>query len=326
MQHKKFVAYLHHKVCVALMHQKYFVAILHRLYRVSFLQQNKLVADLHHKRKIRKLKAKEVFTMKRLAAIIFLMLLLTSCDNQKGIKQDETVQFIIPTQITDVFDETTSVDVKYANTTAFSFSVGIDTTEETTQNIETTSDTTTSVTAEYVTPDQTTQRKPETVSPAVITKTQTITTAETLSPMTTFTETSPVAETHPPKETQPPSKPKVEETTGPVKTTTVPTPKSPYDMPFDIEAIKNELIVLGESMGMTHRTSYKDGTIITPDNSSWEMPLTASASFCGNALKRSLYDYVSSYAEYELYGGEPITDFTILVESIDGGYLIYFLH
>ena len=97
-------------------------------------------------------------------------------------------------------------------------------------------------------------------------------------------------------------------------------------MPFDIEKIKNELIILGESMGMKHKTAYKDGTTITPDNSSWEMPITVSASFCGNTLKRSLYDYVSSYAEHELYGGEPITDFTIYVESIDGGYLIYFLH
>lgn len=253
------------------------------------------------------------------------MLLLTSCDNQKGIKQDETVQFIIPTQTTDIFDETTGVDITDANTTAFSFSVGIDTTEETTQYVETTSNTTTSITAEYVTPDQTTQRKSEAVSPAVTTKAQNTTKFETIAPITISIETSPLAETQPPKETQIPSKPKSEETTGPVETT-VPVPKSPYDMPFDIEGIKNELIILGESMGMKHKTVYKDGTTVTPDNSSWEMPITAYASFCGNTLKRSLYDYVSSYAEYELYGGDPITDFTIYVESIDGVYLIYFLH
>lgn len=97
-------------------------------------------------------------------------------------------------------------------------------------------------------------------------------------------------------------------------------------MPLDIEAIKNELIVLGESMGMKHKTVYKDGTSVTPDKSSWEMPITASPSFCGIALKRSLYDYVSSYVEYKLYVGEPITDFTIYAKSVDGGYLIYFLH
>lgn len=263
--------------------------------------------------------------MKKLTVIIFLMLLLTSCDNQKGIKQDETVQFIIPTQITDVFDETTSVDIKYANTTAFSFSVGIETNEEVTQNIEITSDTTTPVTTECVTPDQTIPREPETDLPAVTTKDQTTTRPEALAPIVTSKKITTVAEKQPHNEPQIPATPKTEETTGSAETT-VTVPKSPYDIPFDIEKIKNELIILGESMGMKHRTVYKDGTTVTPDNSSWEMPITASASFCGNALKRSLYDYVSSYAEYELYGGEPITDFTIFVESINGGYLIYFLH
>ncbi len=263
--------------------------------------------------------------MKKLTVIIFLVLSLTSCNNQKEIKHDETVQFIIPTETTDIFDETTGVDIKDANTTSFSFSVGIDTTEETMQNIETTSDTATSVTGEYVTPDQTTQRKSETVSPAVTPKTQTITTAETLAQIVTSEKNTTVTEKQPAKETQISFTPKAEETTGPAETT-VTVLKSPYDMPFDIEKIKNELIILGESMGMKHKTAYKDGSTITPDNSSWEMPITASASFCGNALKKSLYDYVSSYAEYELYGGEPITDFTIYVESIDGGYLIYFLH
>lgn len=263
--------------------------------------------------------------MKRLTVIIFLILLLTSCNNQKEIKHDETVQFIIPTQTTDIFDETTGVDITDAITTAFSFSVGIETNEETTLNIETTSDTTTLVTAEYVTPDQTTQRKSEIVSSAVTTKAQTTTRAETLASLVTSEKIITAAEKQPAKETQISFTPKAEETTGPAETT-VPVPKSPYNMPFDIEGIKNELIILGESMGMKHKTAYKDGDTITPDNSSWEMPITASASFCGNALKRSLYDYVSSYAEYKLYGGEPITDFTIYVESIDGGYLIYFLH
>ena len=263
--------------------------------------------------------------MKKLTVIIFLILLLTSCNNQKEIKHDETVQFIIPTETTDIFDETTGIDITDANTTDFSFSVGIDTTEEITQNIETTSDTTTSVITEYLTPVQTTQRKSETVPSSVTTKAQTTTRAETLAPIVTSKKITTVAEKQPHNEPQIPSTPKAEETTGPAETT-VTVPKSPYDIPFDIEKIKNELIILGESMGMKHKTAYKDGTTITPDNSSWEMPLTASASFCGNALKRSLYDYVSSYAEYELYGGEPITDFTIFVESINGGYLIYFLH
>ncbi len=263
--------------------------------------------------------------MKRLTVIIFLILLLTSCNNQKEIKHNETVQFIIPTETTDIFDDTTGVDITDANTTAFSFSVGIETNEETTLNIEATSATTTSVTTDYVATEQTTQRKPETVSPAVTTKAQTTTIAEALASIVTSEKITIVAEKQPAKETQISFTPKAEETTGSAETT-VPVPKSPYDMPFDIEKIKNELIILGESMGMKHKTAYKDGTTITPDNSSWEMPITVSASFCGNTLKRSLYDYISSYAEHELYGGEPITDFTIYVESIDGGYLIYFLH
>ena len=263
--------------------------------------------------------------MKKLTVIFSLMFLLSSCNNQKEIANIGTVQYLNSTQTTDVFVETTGVDMIDINTTAFSFSEGIETNEQITQIIETTSDTTTSVATEYVTSDQTTQRKSETVSPAVTIKTQVITTYESLSSMTTSIENTTVSKTHPQKETTPPSQLKAEETTGPADTT-VSIPKSPYDMPIDIEAIKNELIILGENMGMKHKTVYKDGTTVTPDNSSWEMPITVSASFFGDALKIGLYDYVSSYAEYELYGGEPITDFTIYVESIEGGYLIYFLH
>lgn len=145
---------------------------------------------------------------------------------------------------------------------------------------------------------------------------------ETLSPETT-------RKTEPPETTKP-----EETTTAETETTTkvtepesIPEPtKTPYDAPFDIEHIKAELVALGESMGMTHRTVYKDGEVINPDNSSWELPITANSSFCGEMLKRSLYDYVSSYAEYHLYGGEPITHFTIYVLPLSDGYEIYFLH
>ena len=135
----------------------------------------------------------------------------------------------------------------------------------------------------------------------------------------------PSVTTQRPKETAPP------ETTKPVETTTVvetepPTPKSAYDMPFDIEQIRSDLISYGQSLGFRHRTSYKDGTVVTPDNSSWEIPIVASSSFNGETLKRSLYDYISSYVGYEIYGGEPVTDFTIYIRSISGGYEIYFLH
>ena len=150
--------------------------------------------------------------------------------------------------------------------------------------------------------------------------------------------TTKTVETTVPKETAPPSvttqRPKKTappETTKPAETTTAvetepPTPKSAYDMPFDIEQIRSDLISYGQSLGFRHRTSYKDGTVVTSDNSSWEMPIVASYSFSGEALKRSLYDYVSSYVGYEIYGGEPVTDFTIYIRSIANGYEIYFLH
>ena len=148
--------------------------------------------------------------------------------------------------------------------------------------------------------------------------------------------TSPPVTTQRPKEITPPETTKPAETASPetikpVETTTAvetepPTPKSAYDMPFDIERIRSDLISYGQSLGFRHRTSYKDGTVVTPDNSSWEIPIVASSSFNGEALKRSLYDYVSSYVGYEIYGGEPITDFTIYIRPISGGYEIYFLH
>jgi len=143
--------------------------------------------------------------------------------------------------------------------------------------------------------------------------------------------TAPKETVPPPVTTQPPKETASPETTKPAETTTVietepPAPKSAYDMSFDIEQIRSELISYGQSLGFRHRTSYKDGTIVTPDNSSWEMPIVAYSSFSGETLKRSLYDYVSSYVGYEIYGGEPVTDFTIYIRSIANGYEIYFLH
>lgn len=145
---------------------------------------------------------------------------------------------------------------------------------------------------------------------------------ETTVPKETY---PPPVTTQRPKETVPPETTKLAETTAAIDTEP-PTPKSAYDMPFDIEKIRSELISYVQSLGFRHRTNYKDGTVVTPDNSSWEIPIIASSSFSGETLKRSLYDYVSSYVGYEIYGGEPITDFTIYIRPISGGYEIYFLH
>lgn len=122
-----------------------------------------------------------------------------------------------------------------------------------------------------------------------------------------------------PATTEPPAK--TETPTEPVK------PKTAYDYAFDIEAIRSDLIAVGESMGLTHITS-DDGTEITPSNSSWATPVTASRSFQGENLKRKLTEYVQSMPSIlSAYGGAAIEYFTIYVEPLDGGsYRIYFLY
>lgn len=71
-----------------------------------------------------------------------------------------------------------------------------------------------------------------------------------------------------------------------------------------------------------------DGTEITPSNSSWATPVTASKSFQGENLKRKLTDYVQSMPSIlSAYGGATIEYFTIYIEPLDGGsYRIYFLY
>lgn len=176
---------------------------------------------------------------------------------------------------------------------------------------------------------ETTSKEPTTEMAEETTAHPETTTVTTKHEETTSPETT--RETEPPHTTKPEDTKQQEKPTETTTDTTVSEPtlepvKTPYDAPFDIEQIKAELIALGESMGITHRTAYKDGTVITPDNSSWELPITANSSFCGEMLKRSLRDYVLSYAEYHLYGGEPITHFTIYVLPLSDGYEIYFLH
>ena len=122
-----------------------------------------------------------------------------------------------------------------------------------------------------------------------------------------------------PETPEPPTK--AETPTEPVK------PKTAYDYAFDIEAIRSDLIAVGESMGLIHITS-DDGTEITPSNSSWATPVTASRSFQGENLKRKLMDYVQSMPSIlSAYGGATIEYFTIYIEPLDGGsYRIYFLY
>ena len=135
-------------------------------------------------------------------------------------------------------------------------------------------------------------------------------------------ENKPQEKTDAPKAPATPEPPtKTETPTEPVK------PKTAYDYAFDIEAIRSDLIAIGESMGLTHITS-DDGTEITPSNSSWATPVTASKSFQGENLKRKLTDYVQSMPSIlSAYGGATIEYFTIYIEPLDGGsYRIYFLY
>ena len=135
-------------------------------------------------------------------------------------------------------------------------------------------------------------------------------------------ENKPQEKTDAPKAPETPEPPtKTETPTEPVK------PKTAYDYAFDIEAIRSDLIAIGESMGLTHITS-DDGTEITPSNSSWATPVTASRSFQGENLKRKLTDYVQSMPSIlSAYGGATIEYFTIYIEPLDGGsYRIYFLY
>lgn len=104
-------------------------------------------------------------------------------------------------------------------------------------------------------------------------------------------------------------------------------PKSIYDYAFDADAIRSELIAIGQSMGLTHITE-DDGIPCTPDTCSWAAPVTASESFQGDNLKRALQNYVTSMpSTIASYGGTQITSFTIYVQDNGGGsYTFYFLY
>lgn len=127
----------------------------------------------------------------------------------------------------------------------------------------------------------------------------------------------------PETETPPPAPPVQTETTESAPPQeTPPQPKSIYDYEFDIDAIRAELIALGEGMGLTHSGD------LTPDTASWSTPVTASADFQGANLERRLKDYVRSMPGLiTAYGGNQIEYFTIYAEPLGGGsYRFYFLY
>lgn len=101
-----------------------------------------------------------------------------------------------------------------------------------------------------------------------------------------------------------------------------PEEKDPYAYPFDIEAIRQDLIEYGESLGMKHRTHYSDGTEVTPDNGSWELPLYIKKGFPSNIMQRRLHEQLDSY--HNIYKAEA---FTIYIESCGNSeYQIYSIY
>lgn len=80
-------------------------------------------------------------------------------------------------------------------------------------------------------------------------------------------------------------------------------------------------------MGWAHRVQYQDGTLITPDNSSWGTVVVGNQNIQGERLKTQLYDLVTLYTdEYmESCGGNPITSFTIYIEPMENGAYVFYL-
>lgn len=138
-------------------------------------------------------------------------------------------------------------------------------------------------------------------------------------PLTKEPEPPAPVQTETPKPAEPePTPTKEPEPTPPP----APEPKSIYDYEFDVEAIRQELITVGTGMGLTHTGD------MTPDAASWSNPVTASQSFQGSGLERSLKDYVRSMPDIiTMYGGTTIEYFTIYAEPLGGGsYRFYFLY
>ena len=96
-----------------------------------------------------------------------------------------------------------------------------------------------------------------------------------------------------------------------------------YRYPFDMDAIRKDLIVYGESLGMTHRETNPDGTIRTPANCQWWTPERLSASNTNPAKNRQrLYERIQLDKE-----DNDLKNFTIYIEAAaSGGYNIYVLY
>lgn len=107
------------------------------------------------------------------------------------------------------------------------------------------------------------------------------------------------------------------------KQTTAPA-KSIYEYPYDIEAIRADLIAYGESLGYIHDTTKPDGTPITPDNSSWAPPQYGGAGMQSTILEKNLKERIESYPK-KMCEGDPSIGFTIYIETDGIEYNFYVL-
>ena len=146
------------------------------------------------------------------------------------------------------------------------------------------------------------------------------------------TEAPAVKPTEPATEapTQAPAvKPTEPATEAPTETPTeAPTEKSIWDYPFDVEAIRAQLIEWGEDIGLTHVTEYEGWGPATPENSSYDLPTYISKTACGEQAKKKLKEWVE-YTPVSIYtyGGPKIKYFTIWMEEYEDGFIqIYFLY
>lgn len=238
--------------------------------------------------------------MKSKITVIFAMLLLfalTGCNNTP-----QTEKMPEPFSFSESSEQTSEQDTLPANTEKQE----VETTPEPTQSTEPAE---TQSTAEVRDTESSKPKEPE--QTAVQTSAP-----QDEPPQKTESETPTVT----PETEAPPVQTETTESAPPQKTP--PQPKSIYDYEFDIDAICAELIAVGEGMGLTHSGD------LTPENASWATPVTASADFQGENLKRRLKDYVQSMPELiTAYGGNPIQYFTIYAEPLGGGsYRIYFLY
>jgi|GEM_PF-6661132 len=73
---------------------------------------------------------------------------------------------------------------------------------------------------------------------------------------------------------------------------------------------------------MKHRTHYSDGTEVTPDNGSYELPTYLSKSSTAWIIKKSLYEQLDYH--FHVYQAEI---FTIYIESFGNSeYQIYSIY